>query len=233
MPATSHSMFSRFGQRSLKLASADRIGFNFVSHGRQLDFTGAFRRSGLRFSSNATAQDNYKILGIDRSASAQDIKKAYRKLALQYHPDMVLDSNEKEAATERFKCIGRAYTALSNDGKDQLRSVERQRQGEQECSEPQRKNGWASYITFMVQKILKRMSKIIGESKIIIYWRIRKLQRQIEFHTKEEESLKKYRKWWGWLHCFSGTESFKNDERDHRKKIEEYTRDLEQLRKLQ
>jgi curved DNA-binding protein len=46
-------------------------------------------------------KDYYKILGVDKSASAQDIKKAYRKLARQYHPDV----NANEEATAKFKEI--------------------------------------------------------------------------------------------------------------------------------
>ena len=55
--------------------------------------------------------DYYKILGIDKSASADDIKKAYRKLARKYHPDM--NPNDKEAE-KKFKEINEANEVLSN-----------------------------------------------------------------------------------------------------------------------
>lgn len=55
--------------------------------------------------------DYYKILGISKSASTDDIKKAYRKLARKYHPD--LNPNDKEAET-RFKEVNEANEVLSN-----------------------------------------------------------------------------------------------------------------------
>ncbi|MGQ9804848.1 MAG: molecular chaperone DnaJ [Chlorobiales bacterium] len=59
-------------------------------------------------------RDYYEILGIPRSASVDDIKKAYRKLAMQYHPDR--NPNSK-AAEEKFKEINEAYEVLSNEEK--------------------------------------------------------------------------------------------------------------------
>jgi len=59
-------------------------------------------------------KDYYKILGIDKSASIADIKKAYRKLAMQHHPDV--NSNNKEAAA-KFAEINEANEVLSNDEK--------------------------------------------------------------------------------------------------------------------
>jgi molecular chaperone DnaJ len=55
--------------------------------------------------------DYYKVLGIDRSASAAEIKKAYRKLARKYHPDVNPDNEEAE---RRFKEIQEAYAILSD-----------------------------------------------------------------------------------------------------------------------
>lgn len=59
----------------------------------------------------ASGKNYYEILGVETTASADDIKKAYRKLALQYHPDKNPDDN---AATERFKEINNAYETLQD-----------------------------------------------------------------------------------------------------------------------
>ena len=59
-------------------------------------------------------KDYYKILGVDRKASEDDIRKAYRKLAKQYHPDH--NPNNKQAE-ERFKEINEAYQVLSDSEK--------------------------------------------------------------------------------------------------------------------
>ena len=60
------------------------------------------------------AEDYYKLLGLDKKASTEDIKKAYRKLALKWHPDK--NPNNK-AAEERFKKISEAYAVLSDPKK--------------------------------------------------------------------------------------------------------------------
>lgn len=54
-------------------------------------------------------KDYYKILGVDKTANTQDIKKAYRKLALKYHPDRNQGNKEAE---EKFKEISEAHTVL-------------------------------------------------------------------------------------------------------------------------
>lgn len=58
-------------------------------------------------------RDYYEVLSIDRSASIDDIKKAYRKLALKYHPD----KNHDTKATELFREINEAYSILSDPEK--------------------------------------------------------------------------------------------------------------------
>lgn len=61
-------------------------------------------------------KDYYGILGIRQDASAEDIKRAYRKLARQYHPDV----NPDPAAQERFKDINAAYEVLSDPRKREI-----------------------------------------------------------------------------------------------------------------
>jgi DnaJ-class molecular chaperone len=61
------------------------------------------------------SEDYYKILGISKTATEAEIKKAYRKLALQYHPDR----NKSKEAEEKFKEVNKAYEVLSDPQKRQ------------------------------------------------------------------------------------------------------------------
>src|SRR4030066_737520 len=65
----------------------------------------------------ATKSDYYDILGVSKSASADELKKAYRKQALEWPPDRHKD--DKEAAEKRFKEINEAYQVLSDPKKKQ------------------------------------------------------------------------------------------------------------------
>ncbi len=73
--------------------------------------------------------DYYKILGVDKNASAEDIKKQYRRLARKYHPDV---SKEKDAE-EKFKQVREAYEVLKDPAKkqtyEQMRSQPHGQQG--------------------------------------------------------------------------------------------------------
>lgn len=64
-----------------------------------------------------TASDLYAVLGVDRNASDEDIKKAYKKLCLQYHPD------KNPGSEDKFKEIGSAYEVLSDPHKRRVYDV--------------------------------------------------------------------------------------------------------------
>src|SRR5690606_28127328 len=56
-------------------------------------------------------RDYYEILGVSRNATAEEIRRAYRRLARKYHPDV----NREEGAEERFKEINEAYEVLGDE----------------------------------------------------------------------------------------------------------------------
>ncbi|HQC51326.1 MAG TPA: DnaJ domain-containing protein, partial [bacterium] len=61
-------------------------------------------------------RDYYEVLGLDRAASEEEIKRAYRKLALQFHPDR----NSDPESEEKFKEASEAYEVLSDSHKRNL-----------------------------------------------------------------------------------------------------------------
>lgn len=57
-------------------------------------------------------RDPYEVLGIKRGASDEEVKKAYRKLSRQYHPDANINNPNKDAAEEKFKEVQQAYKSI-------------------------------------------------------------------------------------------------------------------------
>src|SRR5881296_386380 len=63
-------------------------------------------------------RDYYEVLGVPRTAGPDDIKRAYRRLAKEYHPDMA--KGDKKVAEERFKELAEAYEVLADDEKRKI-----------------------------------------------------------------------------------------------------------------
>ncbi|XP_011291891.1 dnaJ protein homolog 1 isoform X2 [Musca domestica] len=88
-------------------------------------------------------KDYYKILGIPKTATDDEIKKAYRKLALRYHPD----KNKAANAEEKFKEVAEAYEVLSDKSKREVYD----KYGEDGLKSGGRSNGTSSNNTFTYQ----------------------------------------------------------------------------------
>lgn len=59
--------------------------------------------------------DPYQVLGVSRSASDEEIKKAYRTLSRKYHPDANVNNPNKDQAEERFKQVQQAYDLIMKE----------------------------------------------------------------------------------------------------------------------
>merc|ERR1712224_753339 len=70
---------------------------------------------GTKIMASKDRRDYYEVLGVEKTATADEIKKSYRKLAIRWHPDK--NPNNKEEAEEKFKEISAAYSILSDENK--------------------------------------------------------------------------------------------------------------------
>lgn len=89
--------------------------------------------------SDLNSDDYYKILGVDRTANESELKKAYRKLAIKWHPDKNQDNKEK--AEENFKIISHAYEILSDKDKRKIYDLHG-KEGVMNSGSPNQSNGF-------------------------------------------------------------------------------------------
>lgn len=68
--------------------------------------------------------DPYQVLGVSRSASDDEIKKAYRNLSRKYHPDANINNPNKDQAEEKFKQVQQAYDQIMKEKQSVLRAVD-------------------------------------------------------------------------------------------------------------
>ena len=85
-------------------------------HERHAGYSGSSGYSGGSRSSRSSGytKDPYKVLGIERTATDDEVKKAYRKMAMKYHPDRVADMGEEmqRNAAEQMKAVNEAYEVI-------------------------------------------------------------------------------------------------------------------------
>ncbi|KAK9149603.1 hypothetical protein Scep_008360 [Stephania cephalantha] len=104
-------------ERTLWICSRSSPSFSLFSSSPSSSSCYSQFRKPTRFRTVVrAAADYYSTLGVSKSASAKEIKAAYRRLARQYHPDV----NKQPGATEKFKEISAAYEVLSDDKKRSL-----------------------------------------------------------------------------------------------------------------
>merc|ERR1712004_655124 len=109
------------GNEAFKSGNLD-VAFSLYSEALVVDLENKATNAKLFFNQaknelkKSLRKDYYKILGIDRNANEEDIKKAYKKRALEHHPDRHVGASEEEKSEQekKFKEVGEAYGVLSD-----------------------------------------------------------------------------------------------------------------------
>jgi molecular chaperone DnaJ len=110
-------------------------------------------------------KDYYAVLGVEREASPEQIKKAYRQLAKKFHPDVNKGDSQAEA---RFKQVHEAYSTLGNSElraaynqhQQSQSSTDRQKAGDAASSNAQRKSGYTNNGAINPEKVWSDPSRM-------------------------------------------------------------------------
>mmetsp|Transcript_44395 Transcript_44395/g.115385 ORF Transcript_44395/g.115385 Transcript_44395/m.115385 type:complete len:258 (-) Transcript_44395:201-974(-) len=107
-------------------------------------------------------KDYYKVLGLRRGASLQEIKKAYRTLAVKYHPDKQVNEHDRTRAVKKFRDIAEAYEILKDPEKKRRIDQEGPASDESEELQP-----FTLYLFFFVSAgVLFLLSTIVCNSRM-------------------------------------------------------------------
>jgi len=113
-------------------------------------------------------QDYYQTLGVDKTATPEQIKKAYRKLAMKWHPDR--NPNDKANAETKFKEIGEAYSVLSDEQKrknyDQFGTDKPQSSGFSSSSNPYASGGDSQFTYNNAENLFQQFFFNFGDGNM-------------------------------------------------------------------
>ena len=108
------------------------------------------------------SKDLYEVLGVEKSASAGQIKKAYHRVSLKVHPDRV-GEEERDLCTKKFQCVGAVYSVLSDSERRGLYDESGEVEDEMDPLKDTDKD-WEEYWRVLFPKVtLKDIEKFASE----------------------------------------------------------------------
>ena len=106
--------------------------------------------------------DPYQVLGVSRSASDEEIKKAYRTLSRKYHPDANVNNPNKDQAEERFKQVQQAYDLIMKEKQQvMVRALQMADRQAQEAMDRGRLEGSADSIIMEMEPTVPRAVRLL------------------------------------------------------------------------